>query len=166
MKTPVTPSAIIRFFAFFVGAILLLPLPAFASKDKVPIRVQVSCNEVAEIVKTMPRGVTFDLHMDKGTGQVSGPHGSIKRMGCTVTADGQVTRSPDALLPHELLQEMMPTRGWAEVSRYAAEGPDGVSFALVRKGVLCFLSARISRAETPAPNDYRFEAGCVEQESE
>lgn len=159
MKMSSMQSAIAPFLAIVVGVALLFPLPALAGNDKVPVRVLVSCNEVAEIVKTMPRGTASGLRIEKVSGQVARPDG-VEQPGCAVGAQGSLSRHVDDPLPHERVREMMLTRGWAEAPGHAKNGPDGNRFALTRKGVLCiFFSTWL---KTPDGN-YHFSAECMEQ---
>jgi hypothetical protein len=89
--------------------------------------------------------------------------------GCRVRLDGAASRYGQAARPNDVVREELPTHGWNEDFRYAADGPDGTGFALKREGVTCLFQGMWDGGDdadpTYVPADrYALEVNCLESE--
>jgi len=82
-----------------------------------------------------------------------------------------VSAFPGGTDPTGLLRDGLAARGWREDLRYAADGPDGTSFALRHNGTLCMISASWDGGDDSDPtytpsDEYELTIGCIDGESE
>ncbi len=136
-----------------------------AAPAPIPDAVRSACMEIAAALSTMPSdsmSVVDRTVSDYRAGR-SGP-------GCTVRFDGTGSSYDPRPRPHNVLRNELPQRGWAEDLWYAADGPDGTSFALFAHGVTCLFQGMWDGGDdadpTYVPKDwYALEINCLESPS-
>jgi hypothetical protein len=125
-----------------------------------------ACDAVAQLVAAVPSLVPTgrdSLVHDERFGRTV--------PGCLLRFAGRVSAFPNRTEPSGLLRDGLAARGWQEDLRYAADGPDGTSFALRHDSTLCLISASWDGGDdsdpTYTPSDrYELAIGCAEGEPE
>lgn len=138
-------------------------LPAVPTQEPVaPQPVRTACAQVAAMLRDLPVDslTVSERIITDHVANRSGP-------GCRVRLDGAASGYGGSARPNDIVQEELPTHGWTEDFRYAADGPDGTAFALQRDGVTCLFQGMWDGGDdgdpTYIPKDwYALEVDCLE----
>jgi hypothetical protein len=89
--------------------------------------------------------------------------------GCRVRVTGSRSAFGERNSPDERLRNEWASRGWTEDFRYAADGPDGTAFALIKGPVLCMFEAAWDGGDDSDPSyvpddRYQLIAWCMEHQ--
>lgn len=106
------------------------------ASNSISDEVQSSCTTILSMVTAIPgirikqsEGIVHDLRYDrKGYGKI-------------ITLTGSTASFVKGKKPDMILREGLPAHGWKEDISYAADGPDGSSFALRNNRVFCMFQA-------------------------
>lgn len=133
---------------------------ANGKKHPIPETARDSCRTIAAILAVYP---TLEVRLSEGA--VRDPQDGAERFGCRVHASGPTSGMTGEVQPEESIRFLLGESGWEEDPRYAADGPGTTSFALRKRGVLCFFSGGahswIEDGKTWTSESHDFEAGCA-----
>jgi len=120
-----------------------------------------ACDAIAAAWGALP-----GARVARSEGEFEDPVAGRGRTGCRVTVKGAFGALGAAQRPETRVVEVLQGRGLRYDDRYAADGPDGTSFALRADGMLCVVHGRWDGGDDSDPDYvpgdwYEFFAGCA-----
>lgn len=120
-----------------------------------------ACDSVAAIFVETPDGL-----VEAGSDPVHDPDSGIDLPGCLVSLRGSLEAIGGAQRPDVGLGARFVAAGWGYDDRFAADGPDGTSFVLVRDDLFCIVEGQWDGGDDTDPRyvpppDYLFEVRCA-----
>ncbi|MEW6439338.1 MAG: hypothetical protein AB1640_00235 [bacterium] len=109
--------------------------------------VSAACEGLAKLASECP-GAT----LQRGDGMFIDEVGGRERIGCCLMIRGSFAALRGAPDVAERLHDSLPSRGWKEELRYAADGPDGTMFGMRKGSVLCVVKGRWNGGDDEDPS--------------
>jgi hypothetical protein len=131
------------------------------SPDTTALDNMTACQLIVTLATESP-GVSVRVSVGHFRDEVA----DVDRSGCTITIGGSWKALGDGPSALDTISNVLTDRGWRDDPRYAADGPDGTRFALVRGATICIFQGMWDGGDdadsTYVPSDeYTFIVRCA-----